>query len=401
MQWNELYSAMGMIADLMDVPVMAWEKDNNLRSFGEGEPFLKPGVHGDFLAGVKAVIREEAGPCLYFENDSIFYGIVPAGEGNRLLIGPMLHISMPPEKEHCFREEHHLAADQVICRRGLGKVARLICAVFYMIKGEQKDPRIIPVYTKQGNIASWQAFKEVENYQLSQSDYERSHNMARDFETKLMELVSKGDLDGLHRLLTGEVPDVVDTGVFSHIPTKTEEYMLVTMITLMTRAAVDGGLNAERAYEIGDVYLQQISRSVQQGNNISLVGYRAALDFAGAVKEANEKRSQSSIIEDCKGYIETNLRKNIRITEIGPAIGVSRSYLSHRFREEEGMTVQEYIVKRRCMHAANMLRHSDYPIAMISEFFCFSSPGYFGKCFREIYDLTPKEYRKKYYISGK
>ena len=401
MQWNELNSVMGMIADLFDVPVMAWEKDNTLRSFSEEEPFLKSGTHRDFLSGMKTVIMDESGPCLYFENDSIFYGIIPAGEDNHLLIGPLMHISMPPEQEHCFREEHHLTAGQVLFRRNIGKVAQLICAVFYMIRGEQKDPRIIPIYTKQGNIASWQAFKELENYQLSQSDYERSHHMARDFENRLMALISKGDPDGLHQLLTGEIPDVDDTGVFAHIPTKTGEYMLVSMITLMTRAAADGGLNAERAYEIGDVYLQQISGSVQQGNNISLIGYRAALDFAAAVKEANDKRSQSSVIEDCKGYIETNLRKNIRITEIGPAIGVSRSYLSHRFKEEEGITVQEYIVKRKCLHAANMLRHSDYPIAMISEFFCFSSPGYFGKCFREIYNLTPKEYRKKYYISGK
>ena len=401
MQWNELNSVMGMIADLFDVPVMAWEKDNTLRSFSEEEPFLKAGTHGEFLSGMKAAIRNESGPCLYFENDSIFYGIIPVGEDNRLLIGPLMHISMPPEQEHCFWEEHHLTAGQVLFRRNIGKVAQLICAVFYMIRGEQKDPRIIPIYTKQGNIASWQAFKELENYQLSQSDYERSHYMARDFENRLMALISKGDPDGLHQLMTGEVPDVGDTGVFAHIPSKTGEYMLVSMITLMTRAAADGGLNAERAYEIGDVYLQQISGSVQQGNNISLIGYRAALDFATAVKEANDKRSQSSVIEDCKGYIETNLRKNIRITEIGPAIGVSRSYLSHRFKEEEGITVQEYIVKRKCLHAANMLRHSDYPIAMISEFFCFSSPGYFGKCFREIYNLTPKEYRKKYYISGK
>ena len=392
---------MGMIADLFDVPVMAWEKDNTLRSFSEEEPFLKSGTHRDFLSGMKTVIMDESGPCLYFENDSIFYGIIPAGEDNHLLIGPLMHISMPPEQEHCFREEHHLTAGQVLFRRNIGKVAQLICAVFYMIRGEQKDPRIIPIYTKQGNIASWQAFKEMENYQLSQSDYERSHHLAREFENRLMGLISKGDPDGLHQLMTGEVPDVGDTGVFAHIPSKTGEYMLVSMITLMTRAAADGGLNAERAYEIGDVYLQQISGSVQQGNNISLIGYRAALDFAAAVKEANDKRSQSSVIEDCKGYIETNLRKNIRITEIGPAIGVSRSYLSHRFKEEEGITVQEYIVKRKCLHAANMLRHSDYPIAMISEFFCFSSPGYFGKCFREIYNLTPKEYRKKYYISGK
>ena len=390
-----------MIAELFDVPVMAWEKDNMLRSFSEGDPFLKSGVHKEFLSGMRAVIRDASGPCLYFENNSIFYGVIPAVEDNSLLVGPMLHISMPPEQEHCFRHKHQLEPDQVIRRRNFGRVAQLLCAVFYMIHGVQKDPRIIPVYTNKGNIDNWQALKEVEHYQLSQSDYGRSHHMARNFENRLLALISKGDTDGLHQLLTGEVPDVGDTGFFSHIPTRAGEYMLVSMITLMTRAAADGGLNAERAYEIGDVYLQQVSMSVQQGNNISLIGYRAALDFAKAVKESNVKRSQSSIIEDCKGYIETNLRRSIRITEIGPAIGVSRSYLSHRFKEEEGITVQEYIVKRRCLHAANMLRHSDYPIALISEFFCFSSPGYFGKCFREIYDLTPKEYRKKYYISGK
>ena len=241
----------------------------------------------------------------------------------------------------------------------------------------------------------------MENYQLSQSDYERSHNMASEFEARMIALVSKGDLDGLHQIMNGNKPDLDETGIFAHTPVKTLEYMLVSMVTLLTRAAVDGGLNAERAYEMGDVYLQLIARSVQQGNNVSMIGYRAAIDFATKVNEANKKRSQSSVVEDCKGYIETNLRKNIRITEIGPAIGVSRFYLAHRFRDEEGITVQEYIIKRRCLHAANLLRHSDYSIAQISEYFCFSSPGHFGKCFREIYDLTPKEYRKKYYISGK
>ena len=401
MQWDQLCSVMGMMTDLIDVPVMTWGKDNALRSFDGGEPFLKPGIHADFLSGIKAAIRDESGPCLYFETDSVFYGIIPAGGENRLLVGPMLHVLMSPEQANGFRERHQLEENQILCLRNIGKVALLICAVFYIIHGVQKDPGIIPVYTKEGNIADWQAVKAVENYQLSQSDYERSHNMAREFEARMIALVSKGDLDGLHQIMNGNKPDLDETGIFAHTPVKTLEYMLVSMVTLLTRAAVDGGLNAERAYEMGDVYLQLIARSVQQGNNVSMIGYRAAIDFATEVNEANKKRSQSSVVEDCKGYIETNLRKNIRITEIGPAIGVSRFYLAHRFRDEEGITVQEYIIKRRCLHAANLLRHSDYSIAQISEYFCFSSPGHFGKCFREIYDLTPKEYRKKYYISGK
>lgn len=401
MLWDKLCAVMEILDKLFDVPVMAWEEDNTLRSFEGGEPFLKSNIHADFLSGMKAVIQEEQGPCLYFENDSVFYGIIPGVDGHTLLIGPMQHISMPPEEEYRFRQEHQLQVDQIICMRNIGKIARLLCAIFYLLHEVRKDPGVIPVYTKDGSIAAWQSVKALENYQLAQSDYERSHNMAREFEAGMIALVSKGDLDGLHQLMNGNVPDLDETGIFAHTPLKTMEYMTVSFITLLTRAAVDGGLNAERAYEMGDVYLQQIARSIQQGNNISMIGYRAAFDFASAVNEAKIRRSQSSIVEDCKGYIETNLRKNIRITEIGPAIGVSRSYLAHRFRDEEGITVQEYIIKRKCLHAANLLRHSDYSIAQISEFFCFSSPGHFSKCFREIYDLTPKEYRKEYYISGK
>ena len=201
--------------------------------------------------------------------------------------------------------------------------------------------------------------------------------------------------------MTVTMPDVDATGIFANTATKAEEYMTVSMITLITRAAVDGGLNAERAYEIGDVYLQQISRCVSRGENIGLIGYRAIYDMTKAVSDAQNERRGHSFIEDCKGFVETNLRKNITIAEIGPAIGVSRTYLARKFKETEGMTLQEYIVKRKCDHAANMLRFSDYPIALISEYFCFSSPAYFAKCFKATYGLSPKDYRARFHVSDK
>ena len=389
------------MTDLLDIPVMEWTGSDTLRSFGGGEPFLKTDAHAAFLSEIRAVTASETGPFIYCENSAVYYGILLGPDGNRILMGPALHYTMSPEQENTFRAEHELRRDQELHRINMAKCSRLMCLVFYMLFGIKKDSGMIPVYTREGNIADWQSFGEVEEYQLSQSEFDRSHQTGRDFENQLLTLMQRGDAEALNEFFQKEGPELNETGVFAHTPTKAHEYMLVSMITLMTRAAADGGLNPERAYEIGDVYLQQISGSVSQGSNISLIGYRAAVDFTMAVREANDKRSRSSFIEACKGYIESNLRKNIQISEIGPAIGVSRSYLSRRFREEEGMTIQEYIIKRKCLHAANMLRYSDYPIALISEYFCFSSPGYFGKCFRETYNLTPKEYRKKYYISGK
>ena len=181
----------------------------------------------------------------------------------------------------------------------------------------------------------WQVEHAMESYQLSQSDNERSHTFGRDVESRLLEVVRLGDLEGARKLLAEEMPDVDATGIFANTATKAEEYMTVSMITLITRAAVDGGLNAERAYEIGDVYLQQISRCVSRGENIGLIGYRAIYDMTKAVSDAQNERRGHSFIEDCKGFVETNLRKNITIAEIGPAIGVSRTYLARKFKETE------------------------------------------------------------------
>ena len=81
--------------------------------------------------------------------------------------------------------------------------------------------------------------------------------------------------------------------------------------------------------------------------------------------------------------------------DIAPAIGVSRSYLAKKFAETEGITIQQYIVRERCKHAANLLKYSDYPISIISEYFCFSSQSHFGVQFKNVFGVTPNEYRNQ------
>ena len=60
------------------------------------------------------------------------------------------------------------------------------------------------------------------------------------------------------------------------------------------------------------------------------------------------------------------------------------------------MTLQQYVLKERCRHAANLLRHTDYPISLIAEYFCFSSQSHFGKAFKDYSGMTPKEYRDRH-----
>ena len=118
------------------------------------------------------------------------------------------------------------------------------------------------------------------------------------------------------------------------------------------------------------------------------------IEFTELVKRSREERSRLSYVNECKEYIEKNLRNDLKVSDIAPAIGVSRTYLSRLFSQEEGITIQQYIQKEKCRHAAQMLQYSDHSIAQIALYLGFSSQSYFGSCFQTWYGMTPKAYRK-------
>ncbi|MDE6055517.1 MAG: AraC family transcriptional regulator [Lachnospiraceae bacterium] len=195
-------------------------------------------------------------------------------------------------------------------------------------------------------------------------------------------------------MMGGMVPDMQMAGSVARRLDKQSEYLTVVLVTLLSRAAIEGGADSEAAYELGDIYLRRVEMSSVGGGNFNTIGFQAACEFTEMVIKA-QKHTNDYHIDACKSYIAKNLRKDLKVGDIAPAIGISRTYLAHKFREAEGITVQEYILREKCGHAANMLTYSDYPISIIAEYFCFSSPSHFGNCFKRIYGMTPKAYRLK------
>ncbi|MCA5963830.1 AraC family transcriptional regulator [Blautia sp. RD014234] len=100
-------------------------------------------------------------------------------------------------------------------------------------------------------------------------------------------------------------------------------------------------------------------------------------------------------MERCKDYIANHLRTNFKVHDIADELSINRTYLSKIFSQNEGMTIQQYILRERCEHASNMLRYTNYPISIIANYFCFSSQSHFTKKFQDVYGVTPKEYRKQ------
>jgi AraC-like DNA-binding protein len=99
----------------------------------------------------------------------------------------------------------------------------------------------------------------------------------------------------------------------------------------------------------------------------------------------------------CMDYIYDYLHTKLSLSQLAKAAGLSPSYLSRLFHKETGMTISEYITRKRVEAAENMLKFSDHSCIEISNYLCFSSESHFIQVFKKQTGYTPREYRKHFF----
>jgi len=95
-------------------------------------------------------------------------------------------------------------------------------------------------------------------------------------------------------------------------------------------------------------------------------------------------------------YISGELSSGIKSTEIAKRLNVSASYLHRLFKRDTGLTVGEFINKKRIEFAKVRLLHSKEPIQFISDTAGFTSRQNFHKVFYELTKTTPAAYRNEF-----
>lgn len=101
------------------------------------------------------------------------------------------------------------------------------------------------------------------------------------------------------------------------------------------------------------------------------------------------------ITEECLAYINARCFQKITLKELAEHTFYNPSYFSRIFKEQCGVSLSEYIRERRITEAARLLRTTDLANADIMEKVGYTDKKQFYKNFREIYSVTPAQYRKK------
>lgn len=105
-------------------------------------------------------------------------------------------------------------------------------------------------------------------------------------------------------------------------------------------------------------------------------------------------KNQLNIL-NIENYINQNFMDSITTEKIAQYFKMSRPYICRYFKQETGITVNEYITKVRIDHAKYLLENTAEKIINIATAVGYQSNSQFNKNFKEMMKITPQEYRDR------
>ena len=91
--------------------------------------------------------------------------------------------------------------------------------------------------------------------------------------------------------------------------------------------------------------------------------------------------------------MEANLTNaDFEIDMLAQELGMSRSAFFKKTKAVMGCSPSDMVKDFKLSHAVELLKHSNQSITDVAYSCGFTDVGYFGKCFRKKYGMSPREY---------
>lgn len=106
------------------------------------------------------------------------------------------------------------------------------------------------------------------------------------------------------------------------------------------------------------------------------------------------KSKDKVLIEEVKAYIQEHYTEDLSIRELADVACVSQNYFSAMFKKETGQNYKAYLTGIRMEAALKLLQETDYKTYEIGEKVGYNNVRRFVDAFKQIYSVSPMEYKK-------
>ena len=213
-------------------------------------------------------------------------------------------------------------------------------------------------------------------------------------ERAMLQMVRNGDIN-YQSVMQGSVRLSPGTPVHGTDPLRQMKISITVFTTLVSRAAMEGGLSPEVAYALGDSYIQS-AEDCRDSGELTALAHAMYHDFIYRVHHLRANPDYSHAVQKCCDYIELGLDRKIRVADLAALCGYTEYYLTEKFKKETGQSINSYIRYAKVERAKVLLESTELSVREIAEKLAFNTVNYFIQSFRETTGYTPAQYRGKF-----
>lgn len=339
------------------------------------------------------IFRSTDSVSYYMDENFLYYGLFRVKkDGVSLLIGPVSPMPVTTSVavkilrsmgEPASRARELVDYFSTIPSYPLRTFLQILCTVNYFINGEKTDvgqllltgePLPVPVETPP------QAAGET-----------MVHN-TRELEEWMLSCVEHGRVQDIQKMF--RQPTAGQAGTMASDTLRQQKNLLICTATLVTRAAIRGGMNPEQAFALSDLYIQK-AELMSDVLGLTRLNAQMVLAFTKQVEAEQAGIHHSKRIRRARDYIFTHIGEPITTETLSRELGVNRTYLCKLFAEETGLTIHQYVTQIKMEEARRLLEVTRKPVSEIAAYLGYSSQSYFQKVFKSLYAMTPGQYRSR------
>lgn len=169
--------------------------------------------------------------------------------------------------------------------------------------------------------------------------------------------------------------------------------LYLELMVTVARTAVEVGGAPESLLES---CLAAAARLASIEDEVALTAWlRASLDAALEAVETARRRNSQAQLAAAMRYLQEHFAEHVSRDEVAAVAHLSPAHFSRLVRRTYGRTFTQLVTRLRVDRAADLLRQTRRPIALIALETGFADASYLTKVFRRERGLTPAAYRRQ------
>lgn len=336
-------------------------------------------------------------PVLFSLKRKLYYAYVPSSEQD-FLVGPVTFtapVRMNTDLDDIVFSEEDISS---VPSCEFSNFSSQILLIYNLLHTSLLTPDDLVTANCIDNSMDDAIMQDYSSLVFDRHELEQPHN-PYDQEVREFASIEQGNLEMLKKSLLEDYTGKIGTLAYDEI--RNTRNRCIVVITLASRAAIRGGVLPEIAFSMSDVFIrkiEEVSDTVVLLNMMHQFEFKYAEMVAqlNAQKTGRPHKNQNPRVDRCKDYIFKHLHEKIRVQDIADELYLNTNYLSEIFRQHEGVTITDFILREKVNLTKNLLSYSPYSYSEIAAYLGFSSQSHLGKVFKKHTGMTLRQYRNQY-----